>query len=391
MGDENTGSSVVFERERAPGEAPTHADQQHADQSSGDDGLSEFQRHKQARGYPVKPGQVPPKPGAAPQLRKPDITAQGPKKAGAVEPDAATPDATAPDAATPDAATPDAAPNTEAKTDAKADLDAQTEIVDPDSHERYDGRTKAGKRIKQLLTQRAQERGRIAELQQQLADLQRRIEGNGSNGQAPHSPNPSSAAAQPGNPDDPAPRLDDFESYDQYARAVARWEARQELAEREQAERAKAEDARKRQQFQQAYEGFQKRVPDALSRYPDFAEVLGRLPMTPREQHITRRVLESEVGPDFAYFLGTHPEVWNEIMSAPSLADHLRLIGRYEAEVERAVKGGTSQSATVSRAPAPVRPVATSSGAGNKDKNPDEMDAQEWRRRRGFGPSFNRY
>ncbi len=364
-------TDVVVEREREAVEAPTHAEVVTPVVPDADAGLSELERHKKARGY-GQPPKLPTTPNA--KSTKPSVSAAPEPKAN---PGAGT---ETPAAETTPETTPGETPA----------LDAKDQIVDPDTHERYDGRTKAGKRVRQLLNDRAQLRDGVQALRQEVETLRRQV-AEGSTGRAPQNPQQTASQAAPAaNGEDPEPQLAQFQSYDEYSRATARWVTRQELRSAREADRASGEQARQREQFQQQASAFQEKTPVMQEKYPDYLEVIGRVPMGPQFQHITRTILSSPVGPELSYYLGSHPEAMQALMQAPTLDAHLRLLGRYEHEVESALKGAPARVAT-SRAPAPVSPVATSGSSSVGGKKPGEMNLQEFRNARGYGPSFNRH
>jgi hypothetical protein len=87
-------------------------------------------------------------------------------------------------------------------------------------------------------------------------------------------------------------------------------------------------------------------------------------------------ILESEYNVDIAYYLGQNREESAKIAQMSPLAA-AKAIGRIEARIERnATASKQVEPKRVSKAPEPVKPVATSSDAPTK--NPDDMSAEEW-------------
>jgi hypothetical protein len=336
----------VIEHERAPLDLPVATDNivDQADTSQ----LSEYEKHKVARGY-GKPPAIPPAEAKTP-----------------------TP------AATPEPVTGEE-PGAEGETAETAPLDEKHKFVDPDTGEALDGRRRATKRVKALLSERARLRDRIATLE---------AHNSRPAGEVRPEPRPQTPPATSTATDDPEPQLANFQSYDDYTKATARWVARQELTSARDSERASGEQARQREQFSQFAEQYAQKLPAIRQQMPDYDEVAARIPMIPETRHITRAVLESNVGPQLVYFLGTHPEALEAIMAAPTFEAHLRLIGRYEAQVEATT---TAQPATprTTRAPEPVTPVSHA-GATTIGKPDPTSSLAEWRKARGYHPTTNR-
>lgn len=310
-----------------------------------DDGMSELQRHKVARGL-AKPRTETVIPDVTETPAKPDTARAEPS-------------------------------------DEPVPLDAKDRFEDPDTREVLDLRTRNGKRIRNLLGDRARLRAENEELRAR-------------NTTRPADEAQPGRTAQPQAPtqttetDDPEPKLDDFTSYDEYSRATSRWVTRQELKSQRDTERASAQQQARHQQFQQSVEKYSEALPQVRQKYPDYDEVLARIPLDKAHQHITNAVLTSPVGHELAYYLGTHPDAYKAIMTAPTLDAHLRLIGRFEAQVEAAASpAAPSASPRTSRAPEPVAPVH-SAGSTQTTAAFDPDDVQAWRQRRGMGRSMNR-
>lgn len=116
-----------------------------------------------------------------------------------------------------------------------------------------------------------------------------------------------------------------------------------------------------------ALEAYQARVEIAAQKYSDYAEVVGNpsLPITPA---MAEAIMDSEVGPDVAYFLGKNPKEAARI-SQLNPVSQARELGRLEAIV-------STQRQTPKPAAAPVQPVGARSAPVRKD--PTKMSMAEY-------------
>ena len=162
-----------------------------------------------------------------------------------------------------------------------------------------------------------------------------------------------------------APQVEQFESPEAYAEALAYQKAEQLLAQREAAK-------------QQAVllESYQEREEQARDKYEDFEQVAYN-PNLRITNVMAETIQASDVGPDVAYYLGTNPKEADRISR---LSPYLQAkeIGRLEAKLvsEPLVKKTTS-------APAPIAPVTARSTGGTAYDTTDPrstktMSASEW-------------
>jgi hypothetical protein len=156
-----------------------------------------------------------------------------------------------------------------------------------------------------------------------------------------------------------------FETYEDYADALAERKAQELLARRE------------AEQQQRAYlEAYHDREEVARDKYDDFEQVAYN-PNLPVTEAMARAIQASEIGPDVLYHLGSSP---NEAARISRLDPILqaREIGKIEARLaaEPLVK-------KTSNAPAPIAPVtARSNGAPRYDttdpRSTKSMSTSEW-------------
>ena len=161
------------------------------------------------------------------------------------------------------------------------------------------------------------------------------------------------------------PPVDQFESPEAYAEALAERKAEQLLAKRE-AERQQSE----------MIEAYHDREEEARNKYDDFEQVAYN-PQLRITNVMAETIQASDVGPDVAYYLGSNPKEADRISKlSPFL--QAKEIGRIEAKlVAEPVTKKTSS------APAPIAPVtARTSGTPSYDttdpRSTKTMSTSEW-------------
>lgn len=219
-------------------------------------------------------------------------------------------------------------------------------------------------------------------------------------------PAPEPAAAAPVEIEEeaatPRPKLDDFESVEDHAEAVARWvaednariarnTAKKEAATKEAADREAAS--------RKAYEDFQAQFvakrDEARKEYPEWDEVMQsdavRIPVPAELQGV---IMQSELAGHLLFHFGKHPgDLEDIIQSGP--VQGLRKLFKLEESIAEARKGKASGApaapatpvtppVSVSDAPPPVSTVG-GGGAATGAKSLGEMDYQEFKRARAAG------
>ena len=162
-----------------------------------------------------------------------------------------------------------------------------------------------------------------------------------------------------------APSLEQFESVDEYADALAVRKAEELLAKRE-AERQKMD----------MLEAYHDREEEARSKYEDFEQVAYN-PKLPITSVMAETIQASDLGPDLAYYLGTNPREADRISRlSPFL--QAKEIGKIEAKIsaEPVLKKTTS-------APPPIAPISgRGTGAPSYDttdpRSVKSMSTSEW-------------
>lgn len=219
------------------------------------------------------------------------------------------------------------------------------------------------RRIDELVREREHERSE----KQKLLDVLARQAGQ----QAQPAPSATNA--------DVEPKIENFDSYEKYLGAHARWSARQEYQEqdklrqeRTQREQAEAQQRQTVEQQQRAiYEQhatLNKITAEAEKKYPDFYEKVFEQPpdVMPISPVVGQAILKSKDGADIAYYLGTHPEEAHRIYKLDP--------------VEQLVEIGSLRSSLAkqqSAAPAPINPV-TGKKATSSDLPSSNDDMKTW-------------
>lgn len=176
---------------------------------------------------------------------------------------------------------------------------------------------------------------------------------------------------------DGPPKREDFDDYEAFIRAEARYEAK--AAFREEQERFTQQTKRQteEQRNAQLYNRFQSDVSKARESIPDFDAVLesADVPVTPA---MRAAIVESEVGALLTYHLAKHPQEAERIAGlSPTAA--MKAIGALEASLS------AQKAPAVSKAPAPIKPIGSRSG-GQVDPSKLSMDDyMAWRKKQDFG------
>ena len=163
----------------------------------------------------------------------------------------------------------------------------------------------------------------------------------------------------------PTATVDQFESPEAYAEALALQKAEELIAKREAAKQQSA-----------VLESYQEREEAARDKYDDFEQVAYN-PKLPITNVMAETIQSSDIGPELAYYLGSNPKEADRISRMTPLGQ-AKEIGKIEAKLaaEPPVKRTTS-------APAPISPVtARASGAPAHDttdpRSIKTMTASQW-------------
>lgn len=149
-----------------------------------------------------------------------------------------------------------------------------------------------------------------------------------------------------------------FASDDEYIEALAEWKAKDAIAKRE-LEQARAREQREAQEVAANWE---KRQAQVMKEIPDYAEVLQASEIE-IPKHIYAMLLESDHGPEVAYYLALNPDEAKSLASLNPQKAMRKLIA-IEAEIssdktdpaktEEADKPATPKT---TKAPPPIQPI----------------------------------
>jgi len=232
---------------------------------------------------------------------------------------------------------------------------------------------------------KAAEREAAAE-EARLADLRRQRT-------ALESPAPSSKSAA----DDKEPTVGDtnadgspkWENYEQFVKALARWEARQERRELEQSLQTERERGRQEAEQRARQAAHQKRLEAAIAADATFMDRL-KLDI-PLPRPAIDAIIDSEVGPQLLEYLSddAHADFAQRLATLHPL-DVVREMARLEVRLEAAHRGPASTSPIASAAKPPIKPLGSAPLVPDDEGSDDEPleahikreNARDARRRR---------
>ena len=175
-------------------------------------------------------------------------------------------------------------------------------------------------------------------------------------------------------PKNDAPKEDDFETVEDYLKAVGKWEAKQETAKAEQESRQKEAEAKRleiegvqRQTFETRAAELRKTAPDFDDVAQSFVEELAELQPSEGTEALKTIIRSSPIGADITYHLGKNPDIVEGLKKTDTVG-LARALFRIEYDLEKAPKK------TVQAAP---KPPAASKGTSSGVKDLNSMTPQE--------------
>lgn len=185
-------------------------------------------------------------------------------------------------------------------------------------------------------------------------------------------PQTTTATKQP--VQDQKPKFANFEDIEAYTEAVADWTLQQADLKRQKEVRNQNETNR--------LEKFNQRVNDFEKTNPDYREVMADAGNIHASNEVMETIVESPVGPAIAYYLANNVDELERIDSLSPTA-RLRELGKLEDRLAPANGSTTSKKQTVSKAPAPVNPVAgTKTVAVTRDIYDPNLSMSEYKKLR---------
>jgi len=166
-------------------------------------------------------------------------------------------------------------------------------------------------------------------------------------------------------PPKPVPSVDQFESPEAYAEALAVRKAEELLAQRE-AQRQQAE----------LLDAYHDREEQAREKYDDFEQVAYN-PKLPITNVMADTIRASDIGPDVAYYLGSNVKEAERIARLPPILQ-AKEIGKIEAKLA----SNPAPTKKASSAPTPISPVTNRAASVAYDttdpRSTKTMSTSEW-------------
>ena len=164
-----------------------------------------------------------------------------------------------------------------------------------------------------------------------------------------------------------APKLEQYNSIEEYLDALADHKASQKFDHLAKEREAKESQTRQQQEVAKLHESYTKQTEQARQAYEDFDDVV-QDPDLPISQAMAEAIMRSSNGADVAYYLGKNPDQAARIASLDPFSAAVE-IGRIAATVVR------PQPRKTSNAPPPIQPVGA---RATPVTDPDKLSADEW-------------
>jgi len=174
----------------------------------------------------------------------------------------------------------------------------------------------------------------------------------------------SKQTEQPAKEDVPEINIDDFESYDDYVKAL-------EKQEESPKEEAKTETKKSNTETVLDEEAQQDMLEDGIEDYEDFEELVMADDLALTED-VLSHVLESESSSDIAYYLATHKDETRDIAKLSP-----RKMAKAILKIEMKLESSPKQKAVrTTKAPEPIKPVSGNSVKG-RSLNDDDLSFEQ--------------
>lgn len=197
------------------------------------------------------------------------------------------------------------------------------------------------------------------------------------------------AAEAPKKPEqvvDGKPKLEDFPSHEDWAEALTDWKIEQKLGEKDKQTRA----VEVQNEFKAKVTSYEDKKTKAQETHADYDEVMSEFDDVPVNPAIHSALLDSDNGPEVAYYLATNPEEFAKV-NDPKMG--ILAVNRMIAKIEAKIEMGSEKKPEVaevkkaiSAAPAPVKVVEKGKSSGNFDPttaDPDDYIAWRLKQRNG--------
>jgi len=235
--------------------------------------------------------------------------------------------------------------------------------------EPQEGEPEAGKeppwvktRLSKIAAQRREAESRAETEKARADDLQRQLDAlRGSDEPAKRTPDAI-------DPKDPRPEIDKYDDPDKCYIDLSAWSARQEHARLKKADEDRLTRETEAKSAREAAAAYNARADAFREKHPDFEEVTGKVKFSESPEMVVG-IVESEVGPEIAYYLGQHPEEAKRIMALPTASAIERAIGRLEQKLSTPAQ---------KESPAPAPPPAPPEKVGGSGTPPEPQPGEDW-------------
>ncbi len=174
------------------------------------------------------------------------------------------------------------------------------------------------------------------------------------------------------------PKVESFETHEEYVEALADWKVEQKLSQRDQ----KAKERDLKSDFEKRVSTHSERVEAFKKQRTDFEDVIESIDDIPMSTTVQQAILDSEDGPELMYQLAKNRKEYEKICKLPALAA-ARELGKFEARIAKASESTAVKETKTTTAPAPISPVGKGSVTVTKD--PGEMSMVEYNKWRNAG------
>lgn len=246
-----------------------------------------------------------------------------------------------------------AAPATATQETAEASAPAPTGVTSAPPADSQETKPKTEARIQELLTQRREAREALEVERRETARLKGILEG----AKVPLSPNGAEKPSE--SAEDKEPLLDDYDTVAEWSKAVIAFAKRTAASESKKAVEADRAERQQNTTKNEVVEIFRGRVNAAKAEMPDF-EAVAFSEATPLNETMGKYILDSDKGPQVAYWLGQHQDEATRISALPPLR-----AAREMAFIEAKLNGTTAPpppKPKVSAAPPPTSEVSGTAG-----------------------------
>lgn len=213
------------------------------------------------------------------------------------------------------------------------------------------GKGRFSKRIDELTRERYEAQAEAARLREELAKIQVQ----------PKPESPAKLAAPEGKP-----LRSSFTSDEDWVEAIAAWKADLLFTQRER----QAAEQERQQRDQNAHATYMERADQYTTEHPDFNQVIAGIRIAEDvAPGVQAAIMGRPNGPEVAYYLGTHPDVCEEL-SQMNPADAVAEVGAISVALRQPSPKPAARIAT------PITPV---SGSSRTARDPSDMSYQEYK------------